>query len=62
MTSAVNEAAEQVGTASSPGLAIPNLIEGLNRARRYAVAKGMPEVAEKCDRVLRFLTMSNARA
>ena len=49
MTSAVNEAAEQVGWASPPGFPVPNLVEGVNRARRYAVANGMPEVAGKCD-------------
>jgi hypothetical protein len=61
MTSAVNEAAERVGAASSPGFAVPNLVEGLNRARRYAVAKGMREVVGKCDRLIEFLTKGNGR-
>jgi len=61
MTSAVNYATERVGDASPVGFPVPNLVEGLNRARRYAVAKGMPDLIDKCDRLLTFLT-SNVRA
>ena len=62
MISAVNHAADRVTNASVPSLAIPDLVEGLKRARRYAVAKGMAQVVWECDRVLEFLTKSNARA
>jgi hypothetical protein len=59
MVSAVDQAADRVGNASSPDQAIPNLIEGLKRARSYAVEKGMTQVVEKCDHVLEFLTKSS---
>jgi hypothetical protein len=62
MTSAVNEAVKRTGTASPPDIAVPDLIDGVNRARRYAVAKGLPEVVAKCDRLLEFLTKNIVRA
>ena len=62
MASAVSEAAQHIEVAGSPGLAIPNLVEGLSRARQYAIVNGLPEVVEQCDVVLRFLARSNARA
>jgi hypothetical protein len=62
MVTAVNEAADRVVNASAPNFAIPNLLEGLKRARLYAAAKGMPQVVGECDRVLEFLMKSNARA
>jgi len=62
MASAVSDAADRVGNASPPGLAIPNLIEGLRRARQYALENRLPDVVIKCDRVMEFLTKSNARA
>src|SRR5262245_37496665 len=34
------------------GIAIPNLIEGLRRARQYAEGQGNRDVVAKCDRVL----------
>jgi hypothetical protein len=52
---AVNYAAERVDDASPVGFPVPNLVEGLNRVRRYAVATGMSEVVEKCDRLIEFL-------
>jgi hypothetical protein len=55
MVSAVDQAADKVANASSPDLAIPDLIEGLKRARSYAAEKGMTPVVEKCDHVLEFL-------
>jgi len=62
MANAIDEGAERVDSASSPSLALPNLIEGLSRARQYAAARGMPETVRKCDRLLEFLAKSNARA
>ena len=34
------------------GIAIPNLIEGVRRARQYAEGKGKRDLVERCDRVL----------
>ena len=62
MASAVNYAAERVGNASPVGFPVPELVEGLNRARRYAAAKSMSELVRNCDRLLEFLTRSNVRA
>ena len=62
MTSAVKEAAQHVGVADPAGFAIPNLVEGLSRARQYALVRGLPDVVEQCDAVLHFLAKSNARA
>jgi hypothetical protein len=62
MSNAVREAAARVGSASPPDLAVPNLIEGVNRTRRYAMANGMSGVVGNCDLLLGFLMKSNARA
>ena len=62
MVTAVNDAADRIANAAQPNFSIPNLVEGLRRARRYAVSKGLPHVAAECDRVLEFFTKSNARA
>src|SRR5262245_53971296 len=62
MSSAVNEAAARIGRASTPGFAVPNLIEGLTHAQQYAVSKGMRDVAGKCERILEFLARDRVRA
>src|SRR6266700_6823422 len=59
MAGAVNYAAERVGCAAPVGFPVPNLVEGLNRVRRYAVAKGMSGVVEKCDRLIEFLAVKS---
>jgi hypothetical protein len=41
---------------------VPNLIESVNRTRRYALQNGMSEVVGNCDVLLGFLMKSNARA
>ena len=62
MISALGNAADRSAGAAAIGFPVPEMIEGITRARRYAVANGMPEAVGKCDRILEFLARSNARA
>src|SRR5262245_36546456 len=62
LSSAANEAAARIGRASSPGFPVPNLVEGLEHARQYAMSKGMRDVAANCQRVLEFLARDRVRA
>lgn len=61
MVAAVSEAAENAGRASQPEFAFRTCSKAWNGPRRYALAKEMPDVVGKCDRVLAFLANGNAR-
>jgi len=57
MAMAVEEADQDLGRAGDAkiGLSIPNLIEGVRRARQYAESRGNRDLVAKCDRVLATL-------
>jgi len=57
MAMAVEQADQNLGPADNAkiGLSIPNLIEGVRRARQYAESKGNRDLVTKCDRVLAAL-------
>lgn len=51
MASALEQADEMLVGAAQPDLPIPNLIEGVKRARQYAASNTLPDVVKSCDRV-----------
>ena len=57
MEAAVGRADQKLTGVRDPkiGMAIPNLIEGVRRARQYAEIKGHLDLVAKCDRVLAAL-------
>jgi hypothetical protein len=62
LASAVNLASERLKFASQPSFPLPELVEGVSRARRYALFQGMPNIVANCDRLIEFLRRGNARA
>lgn len=60
MISEIRYADAQIGDAAPPDFAMPETIEGIRRARRYAAAKGMADVAEECDRLIKFFGVRTA--
>lgn len=62
MTSALTEADKSLVGAAQIPIAIPDLIEGVRRARQYAASKDMRAVVTECDRLLAALARRKERA
>jgi hypothetical protein len=62
LASAVRLASERLEAASLPDFPLPELVEGVSRARRYAVSQRMPDIVRNCDRVIEFLKRGDAQA